>query len=887
MTDPLNALDREPSASTRRRNRGSCPPNVAGSARSALSPEGAIASPALRIEGLSRRSFIRLSASLSGALVAAGIVPRGLVAGQLAATAGSETVVPTGDGRSLCGGNCVIKAVVRDFGTPGATIVRIETDDQPDIPGTWQLRACARGRAIRKHVYSPDRVKYPMKRKNWSPGGGANVQPELRGRDEWVRISWDEAASFIAAEMVRLKDAYGNEAFHDLGQSGSTKMLHGRAWVQRLFNRFGGYTAATGSYSFPGCSTAHRYLWGLTGSQHDFWDLLNADHALFWSFNPVAMGQQAGADWYLTLVKEKFEQAGKRMVLVDPWFNRTGQAFADEWVPIRFQTDEAMMLAMLHVLFTDPIYSTKIDEAWIEARSVGIFPRTGSGTMEDPTIPPEDCLKYYVLGWDSTGRPATDAGHKNFPPKTPAWASRDTGVPAETITHVAKEYADNSVFMGTGKKAAFYTGWGMNRRAYGENPYILATAIATITKNIGVSGGGPGFTHGGSRLPAGSTGAGPGKNPIAGECTFDVANRALAIAGKPVRNESTFAWRSLNIRMLWGACGNVVNQNNDLNRTLQAIHDRIECFVVSEIAWSVSAQHADIVLPICTSQEVNDINAGYQLSPQMVFMNKCVEPLFESKTDMEACKLVADKLGIGKGFVPDTEDNMLRAVWEGTSSWNGGMTYEEFKAAGVAKYDRWAKPTVFLEDFIANPATGGPRPEVPSGKIEFYSTTIAKLLADGKISAVDTRPIPTYPPRIEGPGDPIMARYPLAAGQPASFKRSHSTHANLPWVKEMAPEEDGVIMHPDDAGVRGIRTGDRVRVWNDRGEMWVTAYVSNTVARGCVITPRGSWYRPTRPGTIGCPSDGGGASVLTGVGKTGSLNVGSASGSCAVQIAKL
>jgi len=69
-----------------------------------------------------------------------------------------------------------------------------------------------------------------MKRKHWSPGGGAGVHPELRGRDEWVRISWDEAATIIAGEMTRIKELYGNEAFHDLGQSGSNKVLHGRAW---------------------------------------------------------------------------------------------------------------------------------------------------------------------------------------------------------------------------------------------------------------------------------------------------------------------------------------------------------------------------------------------------------------------------------------------------------------------------------------------------------------------------------------------------------------------------------------------------------------------------------------------------------------------------------
>jgi len=78
-----------------------------------------------------------------------------------------------------------------------------------------------------------------------------------------------------------------------------------------------------------------------------------------------------------------------------------------------------------------------------------------------------------------------------------------------------------------------------------------------------------------------------------------------------------------------------------------------------------------------------------------------------------------------------------------------------------------------------------------------------------------------------------------------------------------------------------------VRVWNDRGEMWLKAYVSNTIARGCTVTPRGSLYKPLRPGVIGSPSDGGGPSVLTIVGRTGSLNVGSASGSCAVQVEKI
>ena len=82
---------------------------------------------------LNRRSFLKWGAGLSGALAAPGILPHGLVKTSQAMAAGGETIVPTGDGRSHCGNNCVIKAAVKDHGTPGATIVRIETDDQPDV----------------------------------------------------------------------------------------------------------------------------------------------------------------------------------------------------------------------------------------------------------------------------------------------------------------------------------------------------------------------------------------------------------------------------------------------------------------------------------------------------------------------------------------------------------------------------------------------------------------------------------------------------------------------------------------------------------------------------------------------------------------------------------
>ena len=121
-----------------------------------------------------------------------------------------------------CGGRCALKALVVD-----KKVIRLKTDDthidSPDFP---QQRACVRGRSQRMQVFAPDRLKYPIRRKNWEPGGG---DKSLRGKDEWVRISWDEALDLVANELKRTKEQYGNESIYCRGGE-----------IKRTINLFGG-----------------------------------------------------------------------------------------------------------------------------------------------------------------------------------------------------------------------------------------------------------------------------------------------------------------------------------------------------------------------------------------------------------------------------------------------------------------------------------------------------------------------------------------------------------------------------------------------------------------------------------------------------------------------
>ena len=161
---------------------------------------------------MDRRTFLRWT-GVTAAGVGLAARRRGLVAVDAARAAGparSEGKWVTAACWHNCGGRCLNKVLVVD-----GVVVRQKTDDtHPDSPEFPQQRACARGRSQRKQVFGADRLKYPMKRKHWQPGGGDR---ELRGRDEWERISWDEALELVASEIKRIKETYGNHAIYVSG----------------------------------------------------------------------------------------------------------------------------------------------------------------------------------------------------------------------------------------------------------------------------------------------------------------------------------------------------------------------------------------------------------------------------------------------------------------------------------------------------------------------------------------------------------------------------------------------------------------------------------------------------------------------------------------------
>ncbi|MEG0759451.1 MAG: molybdopterin-dependent oxidoreductase, partial [Raoultibacter sp.] len=210
-----------------------------------------------------------------------------------------------------CGGRCPNWAYVKD-GVAIAAKGDTSHEDSVDFP---QRRNCGRGRSTRKMVYSDARVKYPMKRKGWSP---ENSNGQLRGVDEWERISWDEALDYVANELIKAKDSYGNQS---ILYTGMEQVAPSKSKIMDLLRHFGGYfntieSASFGTYIYPYTTSVLGLSYADMKNSNDRFDLLNCDYIVLYGCNVswASPGNPSLAFW-------QAKEAGASFVHVGPSYN--------------------------------------------------------------------------------------------------------------------------------------------------------------------------------------------------------------------------------------------------------------------------------------------------------------------------------------------------------------------------------------------------------------------------------------------------------------------------------------------------------------------------------------------------------------------------------------
>lgn len=707
--------------------------------------------------------------------------------------------------------------------------------------------------SIPSMVYSDQRIAKPAVRRSWlthrerSDGSG-------RGREDFVEVSWPVALRLIAGEIERVRSEHGPEGIFcgSYGWSSAGRLHHARSLIRRFYFTGGGGVDQLGNYSWGTAQFLLPYIIGtynpLTG-RVTHWPSIIKHTDVFVAFGGLAtkngqVSSGGAAEHTQPEWLRKLAESGARIVNISPTRSDCPDYINAEWIAIRPNTDVALMLALAYELEV----MGAVDAEFLARCTVGY-----------------DALRDYVLG------------RSDGTPKTPDWAEAITGVPATTIAGLAQSLR--------GVRSYLTCSFAVQRAQHGEQPYWMVIALAAMLGQIGKPGGGFGFGHGsmnGVGNPRIAT-PGPAMEVPANPAGLSVPVARITDMLLQPGSEYPFQGQTAqypDVRLIHWAGGNPFHHHQDLNRLLHAWRSKPETIVVQDIWWTPAAQHADIVLPITSSLERNDIG-GSSRDRYVLAMHKCIEPVGQARNDWDVFADLADLLGYHESYTGGRDEiGWIKHIY--------ATVADQHKAVGVAlpEFDVfWERGHVALpapdqdfilfEDFCRSPAAYPLR--TPSGKIELYSTKMASY------GLSDCGPHPRWIPPDEWLGAKQARNYPLhlISVQPADRLHSQMDAAPLAQSNKIAGCE-AVTMHPDDAAARKLCAGSKVRIFNDRGACMAGLRLDPDISRGVVVMSTGAWFRTDEATGI---EQAGTANVLTRDVGTSSLTQGPNAMSCLVDVA--
>ncbi len=775
---------------------------------------------------MDRRTFIKTSALGSAAIAAGGLTLKSKEANAFAygpyPRDNQLTTVVTS-----CAHNCGSRHALVAH-KKGDVIVRLSADDGryqkdgefgKDTLEEPQVRACLRGRSYRVRLYSQERLLYPM------------IRTGARGEGKFKRASWNEALDFVAGKMQDLKAKYGPTALLDQSYAGASYgVLHKSDQIEGLLGRFlGMYGCRTSSWSVPsyeGTKFSSRITYGTIQDGNEDDAFAHSKLIIMWGWNPAYTFHGGNTFYYMRVAKQR----GCKFVLIDPQYTDSAAAYDAWWIPIRPNTDAAMMAGMAHYIFTNNLHDQAFIDKFVQGMDEGTMPQWAKG---------QENFKDYILGkYDNT-------------PKTPEWAAEICGVSAENIKKLADMYART-------KPAALKASWAPGRNAYGEQYNRMAAALQAMTGNIGVLGGS-------------SEGIGKAWHSEAVAYPYDeYANVfyesiksdrwAHCVLNYPnVKREDIGLWPGgaagdgviPNIRGIFWQGSDWFNQLTNINKEIKAA-DKLDLVVCNDSTITPSGLYADVLFPVATHFERHDVALPWYKGHYYIHRPKVIEPMGESKTDFQIYTELAYRLGgeqFGRRYNPKAsrdyffdntavDETYLREWWENKVMHHQHveMSWEEFKKHGIYKF-KLERPHVAFQD---NVEKGVPW-KTASGKIEIFSGQLAQY-SDWTKTAYGHY-IPAIPKWIE-PWEYLGAKekvekHPFHLVSPHPRWRTHSIFNNIGWLRETYEQE--VTINASDAKRLGIKTGDIVEVFNDRGRIVVPAYVTERCMPSVLVVYEGAW----------------------------------------------
>jgi biotin/methionine sulfoxide reductase len=657
------------------------------------------------------------------------------------------------------------------------------------------------------------RIAKPMVRRGWLENGPS--KDDRRGRDAFVEIEWDEVLDLLAGELKRVKDKHGAGAIFggSYGWSSAGRFHHAQSQVHRFLNMaLGGYVRSVNSYSAGASAVLIPHILGnyddLT-RRNIGWDEVveHTDIVLAFGGMNTKNARVAGGGISRHTEHGDIIAAGRRgaqFVLISPLKTDLPDEVSQEWLTAVPGTDVALMLALAHTLVADDTY----DRGFLASHCTG---------WEE--------FETYLMG-RSDGRP-----------KDAAWAAPITGIAADTIVALARRLP--------GKRALFTVAHSLQRARHGEQPVWMAAVLSAMLGQVGLPGGGFGYAlgaianYGRQQNAVPIAGLPQGKNGVPEFIPVARISDMLLDPGAPF----DYNGQRLNypdIKLVYWAGGNPFHHHQDINRLRRAFA-QVETLVVHEIAWTATARHADIVLPVTMTLEREDIGSS-QTDPLMVAMHRLAEPFGEARDDYAIFTGLAERLGRGEKFTEGrTARDWLQHLYKPTQD---GLAAKGLEAPDFDTF--WERGEVLLPQLPFDGGTlrafredpeGKPLP-TPSGKIEIFSKTIASF----NYADCPGHPVWLAPIDVVDDASPMH----LVANQPAT-----RLHSQFDFGGHSAAEKrrgrEVARMNPIDAEARGIKDGDIIKLFNARGACLAAVAVTEDIMAGVVQLPTGAWYDPEDP----------------------------------------
>ena len=661
-----------------------------------------------------------------------------------------------------CGVLVTLETRASADGAASERAVKIAGD--PKHPVT-QGFLCGKVAKYLDRVYSPARLLYPMRRKKGTAKG------HVAGAAAFERMGWDEALNEIARRLKAIAAEWGPESILPYSYAGTIGKLGFGSMDRRFFHRLGASQLDRTICSEAGGVALKSVYGAKLGTPPE--DFAHAGLILAWGANIH------GNNIHLWPFVEEARRKGARLVVIDPYRTRTA-AVADEHLAIRPGTDAMLALAMMHVIFAENLD----DRVYMDACTAG---------------------------------GAELHAHALRTEHAPERAAEITGIAAETIRRLAREYA--AAGRDGARAAAIRLNYGTQRSENGGTAVRAVAMLPLITGAWKYPGGGLQLSTSGA-FPWDSNALEMPELMQASPLGRSARVVNMSRLGHALTELGTDPKDGPPVKALFVYNSNPAAVAPNQNAVLRGMAREDLFTVVHEQFFTDTAQYADIVLPSTTFLETKDVQGAYGHFYVQV-SNQAIAPLGESRNNTWLFRELARRMGFAEDCFADTDDQMIDQALGGGNPWFAGITRERLEQEGHVA--------------MALPRDAEGR-LLPFSDASWFGTPSGR----GELT-----PVPVFVPPVESRGGSAAkdGRFPLEFLPRKADNYMNSTFANLPGHQKMEVGKEGRLeMHPGDAAARGIATGDPVEVFNGRGSVRLCALVDRAVPLG-VVAASLSWNR--------------------------------------------